>query len=626
MHNGKVLIWAYPWRPHEPDPSNPQADTDPQRSAAYVFNPVTGRSREIDPPIDPATGKPTDLFCSGTSLLPDGRVLVVGGNLTDPTVQPNQGLNTVFAFDPDSETWTRFAPLRQGRWYPTQTLMSDGRTLVLGGAPRDGDPDWDYKINQDIELVSADGTVQTLQNLRADRDDTGQGSGAPLPGQYPHVWWMPGGHALVAGPRKTDTWRLTAPTPGLDDAAWADTPDLPAFRQWAPGALLPGATAAESTRVMLFGGTDRDDHYPGPRPDHPEDPTVFRSVATTTVFDDAHPELGWQPGPAMHVPRAFANSVLLPDGQVAVVGGGEGEFIGQANYRWRYRAANRRIDLYDPSTDTFTEGNAQAEGRTYHSTAILLPDATVMSAGDDINGPTGPGSGVRTDTAEIWRPPYLYDADGEPAARPEITAAPETIEYGKPFSVAAAGNAERAVLVAPGADTHDNDMSQRVVPLAAPEHVAGGGLNLVAPAGPDLAPPSYYMLFVLSADGVPSQARFVRLQGSDGVAIPRTDVNLTTTGVPLRRLRRTGTLPVGVELAGSAGAVQLSARVAGGAPIARTVVPFARPGTRRVPLTLTPAGRRRVATGRRIVLRLEAAAVPIGPGAAATAHRRAVLR
>ncbi|MEA2171230.1 MAG: hypothetical protein QOF76_4530 [Solirubrobacteraceae bacterium] len=528
MHNGKVLIWSYPWRAHQPDASNPNWDTNPDRSEAWVFDPATGTSHEVDPPVDPATGKPTDLFCSGTSLLPDGRVLVVGGNVGDPTVAPQQGLNTVFAFDPDTETWTRFAPLRQGRWYPTQTLMSDGRTLILAGAPKDGDPDWNSKINQDIELVSPDGTVQTLANLRAGMNDEGLGSGAPLPGQYPHVWWMPGGHALIAGPRKTDTWRFGAPTPGADDATWSDVPNLPAFREWAAGVLLPGATAAQSTRVMLFGGSERDDHYPGPV--NPGDPTDFPAVTTTTVFDDADPAAGWTAGPAMHAARAFANSVLLPDGKVAVVGGGTGEFLAQQYDRWEYTDEDRRIDLYDPAANTFTRGNAQAEGRTYHSTAILLPDATVMSAGDDINGPTGPGSGVRTDTAEIWRPPYLYNADGSAATRPALTAAPETINYGQPFSVSLSSGATRAVLVAPGADTHANDMSQRVVPLAAPVAAGAGQANLVAPPSPDQAPPSYYMLFVLNAKGVPSLAKFVRLEaGPPPVVTPTPTVTVTAT-------------------------------------------------------------------------------------------------
>ncbi len=657
MHTGKVLIFAYPWRPGRPDPDNPgQTLGDPGYATAYVFDPATGGSVKVDPPIDPNTGKPAYIFCAGTSTLPDGRVLVVGGDVGSPIDPQSHGLNTIYTFDPVSETWATQQRTRQGRWYPTQLEMADGRTLILAGLPNTTDPDWPDRVNKDIEIFSPDGTLQKLDSVRADFGDGQpiQPGHATVPGQYPHAFWMPSGHALIAGPRKTDTWAFTPPTPGADDAGVQDRTDIPEFREWASGALLPGTSAAGSTRIMLFGGSDKDDHYSG-------SPAPFPAVSSTRVYDEATD--AWSAGPAMHVARSFSNSVLLPDGKVAVVGGGSGEDPSSPYYRWLYSEADKRVDLFDPATNNFTFGNAQAEARTYHSTALLLPDGRVMSAGDDINGPTGPDSGVRTDTAEMWRPPYLYDSDDTGAARPTITAAPATIAYGKPFHVGTPDDIQRAVLVAPGAVTHDNDMSQRVVALDAPVPVAGGGgVNLQAPANANLAPPGYYMLFVLDGRGVPSVARFVQLgdqppgPGPTPTASPTTSpppsptpsptatptptprppafkVRITAKAPKLAKLARTGRLDAKVSLS-DAGRVKLGValehrgrrgKLRLKALASTRTLTFTGAVTRKVHIRLTRAGRRRLKHRHAATARLTATASPIS-GARVKATRRLKLR
>ncbi len=586
MRTGRILIFAYPWRPGREDPDTGETLTDPGYANAYVFDPTTGKSRRVDPPIDPDTGKPAYIFCAGTSLLPDGRVLVVGGNVGDPTAVQNKGLNTVFTFDPATETWQTHERTRQGRWYPTLLEIADGRTLLFGGIPKPGDPDWEppteYHLNTDLEVFDpVTNDVAYIPSLRADQ----QPGNPPLPGQYPHMWWLPTGHAIVAGPRRSDTWRLFPPSPGVDDASWSDLPDMPLHRQWAPGVLLP-----DSSKVILFGGADRDDHAPS---------GYYPANGSTVSFDDAAPELGWQKGQDMRVERAFHNAVQLPDGRVALVGGGFGEDPSKRDYRWEYRDAQKRIEVFDPETGAFTLGNAQAEGRTYHSTALLLPDGRVMSAGDDINGPTGAGSGVVTDTAEIWSPPYLFEQECEPRPRPALLSAPASVGYGAGFEVGVSGVVREAVLVAPGADTHNNDMSQRVVPLAPPQRT-GNVATLVAPATADDAPPGYYMLFLLDGRGTPSVARFVHIGGTeagvapDVAAAPLPDA-CPPVKVAARRVARRGgrlvmrvttTRPGTVTLRGPAFRKPVSAR-------------FGRAGTKRLGLRLT----RRALASRAVAVR-----------------------
>ena len=151
-----------------------------------------------------------------------------------------------------------------------------------------------------------------------------------------------------------------------------------------------------------------------------------------------------------------------------------------------------------------------AAARNYHSTAVLLPDATVLvTGGGHPNTASDPGQF----TAQIYSPPYLSNGP-----RPTITGAPATATYGSPITVNTpdAASISAVNLVSLGADTHQLDMNQHFVPLS---FTAGAGsLTVQAPADAALAPPGNYMLFVVNAQGVPS----VAFDGQDGaLARPR---------------------------------------------------------------------------------------------------------
>ena len=539
LPTGKVLMFAYPARPGSPGYEDPD---DYDFAKAYVWDPVSGTSKQVDPPIDPDTGKPTNIWCGGASFLPDGRVLITGGNVDDPRTDFH-GINTVFTFDPFTEEWdppATNAPMAQGRWYPSQLLMPDGRSLIAGGFTRPGDADFvdpEHKTDNDLELISPNGTIERQPGF------FNAAGRPPLSGLYPRTFWMPSGRALAVGPFAYDTWFLAPSSPGAP-TAWTDAPNLPTDREWGTAVLLSGG------RVMTLGGSRLSTAEPPegelPTPGAPKRP----AQSTTAVLDENKAAAGWQAAPAMKVGRSHANSVLLPGGKVATVGGGFGEDSGKELYRWLYSDEQKKVELLDTVTGESTLGAAQGEGRSYHSTALLLPDGRVFSAGDDVNGAPasadnpatsydetrGEGTGVRSDTAEIYSPPYLFKADGSLASRPVIDPvapfaqqAPPTTPMGAEFEIGASGPAAtKAVLVAPGASTHATDMSQRLVPLAAPVPRPNGRLALTLPSDTDLAPPGYYMLFLLSADGVPSVSKFIRITAPADATSPV--VTLTAPG------------------------------------------------------------------------------------------------
>ena len=199
--------------------------------------------------------------------------------------------------------------------------------------------------------------------------------------------------------------------------------------------------------------------------------------------------------------RIQMNATILPNGRVLAIGGSANDEDAAT--------ASLNADLYNPATNTFSSAGANAYPRLYHSGSLLLPDATVMLVGGN------PTRGAYEQHIEIYSPAYLFNANGTPAARPTINGVtPGAFGYGQVFQVADSDPSSIAsvVLVRPGAQTHAFDMEQRLVGLS---FTAGSGvLNVTAPPNGNIAPPGYYMLFVLNAAGVPSVARFVQLSAS----------------------------------------------------------------------------------------------------------------
>ena len=154
-----------------------------------------------------------------------------------------------------------------------------------------------------------------------------------------------------------------------------------------------------------------------------------------------------------------------------------------------------------------------------------MPDGRVISAGDDYN----PNPDRNSDTAEIYSPPYLFKG-----ARPTISSAPATLSFADRFGVGTPDQVSKAVLMAPGATTHGDDMNQREVALQVSNTVAGAGINLVSPPNANVAPPGYYMLFLLNSQGVPSVAKWVRIDPTapDQPEIPGGPAQRTLTVTP----------------------------------------------------------------------------------------------
>jgi hypothetical protein len=220
------------------------------------------------------------------------------------------------------------------------------------------------------------------------------------------------------------------------------------------------------------------------------------SLNTTYVLDMTQSSPGWKQTASMAYPRSYLNLTELPDGTVLATGGEtdrNGGNISNAVYA---------AELWSPATLTWKTMASMHTPREYHSTALLLPDGRVLQSGMGADFGNVPDE----TTAEFYSPPYLFKG-----SRPAITQAPAQISYGQNFFVATpdAAAITSAVLIRTGAVTHFFDMNTRFVPVTFQQ--TPGGLTIAAPANANLAPPGYYMLFLVNSSGVPSIAPFVQL-------------------------------------------------------------------------------------------------------------------
>jgi hypothetical protein len=489
LPTGKMLFWSHPPKP-------PGGGQRPNVGTAAIWDPSKGYGpasmKNVPPPSIDVDGdgdtEPATIFCSGQSFLPNGTLLLTGGNRAyegDPGFIYSAGHNRVFTFDPWTESWTEQPAMRGGRWYPTQLLLGDGRTLILGGLEED-QPGGVY--NPDLEVFFPAPSRSGIGSLRHEP------SGDRVTGLYPRLFTLPNGDVLLAGPDPGDSAILR-----VGSLTWEDLPPFSRYREGGSVVMMPSGPAGASTAVQ-FGGFDRN------RDQEPDG--NYPAVAASESLDGLSPSPAPAGGPSFHYGRSYHNVIVLPDGSMVAFGGARGYSDADKLAGVHADGRLRRVEVFDRATGAWKLGPAQLENRTYHSTAVLLPSGRVMSAGDDTH-PLGPGGAFSTsDTAEIYTPPYLF----RKGKRPKIRRVRPAIKWGQKFGIKSRSRKlKRAVLMAPAATTHSLDMNQHRLPLKVVRRSKGVGITVRAPASRLIAPPGYYMIFLLNRRGEPSKARWVRL-------------------------------------------------------------------------------------------------------------------
>ena len=415
-------------------------------SGAAVLNWATGAITSVP--------NGTQLWCAGQVVLPNGKVLVIGGDVQNKTLF---GVVDTNVFDPATNTWTRVQNMHLPRFYPTATKLPDGRILAMAGS-YGGIKTQNQRTQEIYDPATGQWTL------------TAQSPDIPF---YPNEYILPDGRMVVVAatevPVVTQMWNPATDTWSTVDAGHVY--DGGSSTMYRPGKILKAGNASD-------GGAP-----------------AISSLKTAYVLDTTTGAPAWRQVGSMTQGRSFLNLTTLPDGNVLATGGDT------TRAGTTFSTGANSAELWSPSTERWTTLASAAQSRLYHSVGFLLPDGRVMIGGSGAVAAT-----PNTFNYQIFSPPYLFKG-----ARPTITSAPGGVGYGQSFTVSTpdAASITSVSLVAPAAVTHGFDQNARYIPASF--SAAGGGLTVTAPSNGNIAPPGPYMLFIVNSNGVPSVASWVNV-------------------------------------------------------------------------------------------------------------------
>jgi YVTN family beta-propeller protein len=453
LPDGRVLTW-----------SGSERDTWPTTEQTYsgTWDPGSGEFVEI-------FHDSHNMFCSHLAMAEDGRVFVNGGR--NQTNSPWTSL-----FDYRDNSWTQIENMASGgRWYPTTVALTDGDMFTaIGTATNQRNPDrWDpvsgWRVQNGIDF----------NDMVLD----------PYSGTHnENRWWpllhvAPNGKLFHSGPTPQMHWINTTGTGsfqqvGSEFTDWyhkhGTTIMYEEGKLLTAGGWISGTNIASSNQAFTV-------DLNGPAP-------VIAAIQ-----------------PMAHA-RKYHNGVMLPNGEVLVVGGNT------SGRKFSDDGAILAPEIWNPITGAWREGAPMMIPRNYHSIALLLTDGRVLGAGSGYNSNSVPASTHQD--GQVYSPPYLFNSDGSLAARPGINSGPGLVEVGDTFNVTTSDAIAYFSLIKMSSTTHGMNTDVRYL---RPQFVNAGtnSYDITLHSNPNVATPGYWMLFAVNTAGVPSVAEVLRITTID---------------------------------------------------------------------------------------------------------------
>jgi hypothetical protein len=484
LHTGQVLFFSGSGNntARVADPTFGNVADGMYTSVVWDPQAPLGNNFTHPPTIHRQDGRPFDFFCGGDTFLADGRVLSVGGT-QDYNAGNDLGQRDCAIFDPVTATWTHAATMPEGRWYPQLLLLPDGHVLTVSGKN-----ETNGELNGRFEMYDP-AQDQWIPHAPPDSPDF---TGLPL---YAHLILLADGRVFFTGARMDDPRPqgpgIMAFSPDRTDFQPVRPVVDPRDRNQSSSVLLP---PAQQQRVMVIGGGPADD--------------ATSATGATEIADLTQPVPAFAASMPLSLPRIHLNAVLLPDRTVFVSGGA---IIHEES--GVEPVARLQAEIYDPAENTWHPAASASVVRMYHSVALLMPDGSVMTASGNPppygqRAPWQPPQPNEELTIEMYSPPYLFAS----TAAPTIGQVTQEWGYGQTIDIPTpqAPNLLWCELIRAGVTTHAFDNSQRLVDL--PITARGGDrVTVQTPLTATIAPPGWYLLFIVDQDRIPSKSVWIQL-------------------------------------------------------------------------------------------------------------------
>ncbi|KAJ7276322.1 glyoxal oxidase N-terminus-domain-containing protein [Mycena haematopus] len=541
-------------------------------------HPAWGSVWDIDTQETTVMDIATNTFCSSGYHVPNGSFVTFGGNgaagpgasegsqvtpgaffaTWDSTYQDFDGGQSIRVLNPCTSDDDFSSPqcqwyddpanlsMQRRRWYSAAEALGNGTIVLIGGFQNGG------YILRNVPNDNPTAGAELTYEFYPSNDQTPQlvnflvkTSGLNA---YPLTWLLSSGNIFLQANLSTTIWNY-------EDNTEHDLPDMPngvvrVYPASAATAMLPMTPANNYSQTIIFcGGSDMPEpawgnfsypyintwDYPASKDCQRITPEPADGSAPQYIQDDDLPQ-----------GRTMGQFIILPDGKLLVVNGGLNGTAGfgpknlltpedQMPFGQSYASGPVGTPaLYDPeapagsrwSSAGFSTSNI---ARLYHSSALLLPDASVLIAGGNPNLDVNVSDSVPYPTeytAEKFYPPYF-----SATTRPVLTGVPSTLTYGgNPFDITIpsssysgssndAANKTIVSVVRGGWTTHAMNMGQRYMQLRNSYTVNKDGSIVLHVAqmypNPNLFQPGPALLFVV-IDGIPSNGTHV-LIGSGAI-------------------------------------------------------------------------------------------------------------
>lgn len=412
-----------------------------------------------------------NMFCAAMSMTADGKVLVNGGRN-----QGNSPWTTLFDYT-NSEWQTVENMASGGRWYPTSVATGDGKVLTALGTssntrnPDLWEPDKGWRVLNGIDFL----------DMRQRNNELGRENAFPLLSVAPdgniYHYWDTVENQMISPLGNGQVRQAEANTDGVNHAGGVQL-------MYDIGKLI---------------STGRNDGSWG------GNATGASRGAFTIDLNGPVPEI--RATREMAHSRKFHQLIPMPTGEVLVVGGNT------TGAKFRDSGSVMEPEIWNPDTGSWRGMANMTVPRDYHSTAMLLTDGRVITAGGGYSASDANSAGTHQD-AQIFSPPYLFDANGNLATRPDVNALTASVDAGDAVEVITAGEIDYFSLIRMSATTHAVNTDAR---FYKPEFTASGNnrFEVTIHQNPNISIPGYWMLFAVDTNGVPSEAQVIRITALD---------------------------------------------------------------------------------------------------------------